>query len=101
MKYESSTDPMDQTREIDSVDLAELKALQEELHKSYDESEPEPVQDNPSQTQSKGKTLTKATKQGIAFSNGSLTRTFLDCAVLCFVTASMGFAFLMNIISHI
>ena len=54
-----------------------------------------------SQTQSKGKALTKATKQGIAFSNGSLTRTFLDCAVLCFVTASMGFAFLMNIISHI
>ena len=101
MKYESSTDPMDQTREIDSVDLAELKALQEELHRSYDEPEPEPIQDNPSQTQSKGKTLTKATKQGIAFSNGSLTRTFLDCAVLCFVTASMGFAFLINIISHI
>ena len=100
-KYDGSTDPMDQTREIDSVDLAELKALQEELHRLYDEPEPEPIQENPSQTQSKGKTLTKATKQGIAFSNGSLTRTFLDCAVLCFVTASMGFAFLMNIISHI
>ena len=78
-----------------------LKELQEELHRLYDEPEPEVIQDNPSQTQSKGKTLTKATKQGIAFSNGSLTRTFLDCAVLCFVTASMGFAFLMNIISHI
>ena len=100
-KYDSSTDPMDQTREIDSVDLAELKALQEELHRLYDEPEPEPVQENPSQTQNKGKTLTKATKQGIAFSSGSLTRTFLDCVVLCFVTASMGFAFLMNIISHI
>lgn len=94
-------DPMDQTREIDSVDLAELKALQAELHSLYDNPEPEAVQENTGQSQSKGKTLTKATKQGIAFSNGSLTKTFLDCAVLCFVTASMGFAFLMNIISQI
>ena len=93
-------DPLDQTREIDSVDLAELKALQAELHRIYDEPEQD-VQDNSEQSQSKGKSLTKATKQGIAFSNGSLTRTFLDCVVLCFVTASMGFAFLMNIISQI
>ena len=93
-------DPLNQTREIDSVDLAELKALQAELHRIYDEPE-QNVQDNSEQSQSKGKSLTKATKQGIAFSNGSLTRTFLDCVVLCFVTASMGFAFLMNIISQI
>lgn len=99
-KYDMPTDSMDQTREIDSIDLAELKALQEELHKLYNEEE-QPVQENLGQSQSKGKTLTKATKQGIAFSNGNLTKTFLDCVVLCFVTASMGFAFLMNIISHL
>lgn len=93
-------DFMGQTREIDSVDLAELKAIQEELHRLYDEPNEESLE-NEGASQSKGKTLTKATKQGIAFSNGSLTKTFLDCAVLCFVTASMGFAFLMNIISHI
>lgn len=97
----ASSDLMDQTREIDSVDLAELKAIQEELHRLYDESNEENILENEGVSQSKGKTLTKATKQGIAFSNGSLTKTFLDCAVLCFVTASMGFAFLMNIISHI
>ena len=100
MKYDAF-DPMDQTKEIDSVDLEALKALRDELKKSYYDSESEPIQENSNQTQNKGKTLTKATKQGIAFSNGSLTRTFLDCVVLCFVTASMGFAFLMNIISHI
>lgn len=100
MKYDAF-DPMDQTKEIDSVDLEALKALRDELKKSYYDSESEPIQENFNQTQNKGKTLTKATKQGIAFSNGSLTRTFLDCVVLCFVTASMGFAFLMNIISHI
>ena len=93
-------DPMEQTREIDSVDLAELKALQAELHKLYDEQQPQ-LDEGASQSQSKGKTLTKATKQGIAFSNGSLTKTFLDCVVLCFVTASMGFAFILNIINHI
>lgn len=92
------SDPLDKTREIDSVDLEELKALQAELHRLYDE-QPEAV--NEGASQSKGKALTKATKQGIAFSNGSLTRTFLDCAVLCFVTAGMGFAFIMNIINHI
>ena len=100
MKYDAF-DPMDQTKEIDSVDLEALKALRDELKKSYYDSESEPIQENSNQTQNKGKTLTKATKQGIAFSSGSLTRTFLDCVVLCFVTASMGFAFLMNIISHI
>lgn len=100
MKYDAF-DPMDQTKEIDSVDLEALKALRDELKKSYYDSESEPIQENSNQTQNKGKTLTKATKQGIAFSNGSLTRTFLDCVVLCFVAASMGFAFLMNIISHI
>lgn len=97
----TSNDLMDQTREIDSVDLAELKAIQEELHRLYDEPNEENTLENDGVSQSKGKTLTKATKQGIAFSNGSLTKTFLDCAVLCFVTASMGFVFLMNIISHI
>ena len=93
-------DLMDQTREIDSVDLAELKAIQEELHRLYDEPNEESLE-NEGVSQDKGKTLTKATRQGIAFSNGNLTKTFLDCTVLCFVTASMGFAFLMNIISHI
>lgn len=102
VKYDT-TDPLEQTKEISSVDLEQLKALQAELHKIYDEPVPETPQleDTTGQPQSKGKTLTKATKQGIAFSNGSLTKTFLDCAVLCFVTASMGFAFIMNIINHI
>lgn len=101
VKYDTA-DPLEQTKEISSVDLAQLKALQAELHKMYDEPEQEPQpMEEPTQSQSKGKTLTKATKQGIAFSNGSLTKTFLDCAVLCFVTASMGFAFIMNIINHI
>lgn len=94
-------DPLDQTREIDSVDLAELKAIQAELHRLYDEPAQSNVETTESPSQSKGKSLVKATKQGIAFSNGSLTRTFLDCAVLCFVTASMGVGFLMNIISHL
>lgn len=100
VKYDTA-DPLEQTKEIDSVDLAQLKALQAKLHEIYDEPETEQLDEAASQTQSKGKALTKATKQGIAFSNGSLTRTFLDCVVLCFVTASMGFVFLMNIISHI
>ena len=95
-----SNDELDKTREIDSVDLAELKAIQAELHRIYDEDTKPDLESN-SPSQSKGKSLTKATKQGIAFSNGSLTRTFLDCVVLCFVTASMGFVFLMNIINHI
>ena len=93
-------DELDKTREIDSVDLAELKAIQAELHRIYDEDTKPDLESN-SPSQSKGKSLTKATKQGIAFSNGSLTRTFLDCVILCFVTASMGFVFLMNIINHI
>ena len=103
--YESHTnpleDPMDKTQEIDSVNLEELKALRDELNRLYEEENGQTIQQNTSQTQSKGKTLTKATKQGIAFSNGNLTKTFLDCVVLCFVTASMGFIFLMNIINHI
>lgn len=96
-----SLDALDQTMDISGVNLEELKARVAELHELYDDAPSDNLGENPSQTQSKGKSLVKATKQGIAFSNGSLTRTFLDCAVLCFVTASMGFVFLMNIINHI
>ena len=96
-----SLDALDQTMDISGVDLEELKARVAELHELYDDAPSDKLEENPSQSQSKGKSLVKATKQGIAFSNGSLTRTFLDCAVLCFVTASMGFVFLMNIINHI
>ena len=101
--YENNVtnDPMDQTKEIDSVSLEQLKAIRQELYKIYNDEEENTELENNGVSQSKGKTLTKATKQGIAFSNGSLTKTFLDCVVLCFVTASMGFAFLMNIINHI
>ena len=94
-------DVLDQTMDINGANLEELKARLAELHELYDDAPSDNLGENPSQTQSKGKSLVKATKQGIAFSNGSLTRTFLDCAVLCFVTASMGFVFIMNIINHI
>ena len=96
-----SLDALDQTMDISGVDLEELKARVAELHELYDDAPSDKLEENPSQSQSKGKSLHQAPKQGIAFSNGSLTRTFLDCAVLCFVTASMGFVFLMNIINHI
>lgn len=99
-------DPMEKTREISSITLDDMKALQEQLHKLYDEQdenlEPEePTNENDSQLQKNGKSLVKATRQGIAFSNGSLTKTFLDCAILCFVTASFGCGMLMYIINHI
>lgn len=98
---DDAEDPLDKTREISSVDLEELKALQAELHKIYDEPDEDEKTVEEGQSQSKGKSLVKATKQGIAFSNGSMTRTFLDCAVLCFVTASMGFGMFMYIFSQI
>lgn len=94
-------DPLEKTMEIKDVNLQEMKELQAKLHALYDE----PVEDEKTasegQSQSKGKSLVKATKQGIAFSNGSMTRTFLDCVVLCFITASVGCGMLMYIMTHI
>ena len=93
-------DPLEKTMEIDNVDIEEVKNLLNELHELYDEPKEE-ISENTAQNQSKGKSLVKATKQGIAFSNGSMTRTFLDCTILCFITASMGFGMLMYIFSQI
>ena len=97
---QSIDDPLEKTMEIKSVDIEEVKNLLNELHELYDEPNEE-ISENTAQGQNKGKALVKATKQGIAFSNGSMTRTFLDCTILCFVTASMGFGMLMYIFSHI
>ena len=96
----SLEDPLEKTMEINNVDIEEVKNLLNELHELYDEPKEE-NDENTVQSQGKGKSLVKATKQGIAFSNGSLTRTFLDCTILCFVTASMGFGMLMYIFTHI
>ena len=98
---DDDNDPLDKTMEINSVNLPEVKKLLAELHEIYDEPSEEEKVANEGQSQSKGRTLTKATKQGIAFSNGSMTRTFLDCVVLCFITASMGFGMFMYIFSQI
>ncbi len=92
-------DPLSKTMEINSVNLPEVKKLLEELHEIYDE--PNEEEKTAGESQHKGKTLTKATKQGIAFSNGNMTRTFLDCVVLCFITASMGFGMFMYIFSQL
>ena len=96
-------DPLDQTSEISGVNLEELKAIQAELKKAIEEdsfTDTNPLE-NAGDSQSKGKSLVKATKQGRAFSNGSMTKTFLDCTILGFVTAAMGFGWLINIINHI
>ena len=96
-------DPLDQTSEISGVNLEELKAIQAELKKAKEEESFTDTNslENAGDSQSKGKSLVKATKQGRAFSNGSMTKTFLDCTILGFVTAAMGFGWLINIINHI
>ena len=96
-------DPLDQTSEISGVNLEELKAIQAELKKAIEEESFTDTNslENAGDSQSKGRSLVKATKQGRAFSNGSMTKTFLDCTILGFVTAAMGFGWLINIINHI
>ena len=96
-------DPLDQTSEISGVNLEELKAIQAELKKAIEEESFTDTNslENAGDSQSKGKSLVKATKQGRAFSNGSMTKTFLDCTILGFVTAAMGFGWFINIINHI
>ena len=99
---QSDDDPLEKTMEIKDVSLPEMKALQAQLHEIYEEKNEEATKDEATNSgQSKGRSLVKATKQGIAFSNGSMTRTFLDCAVLCFITASMGYGMFMYIMTHI
>ena len=96
-------DPLGQTSEISGVNLEELKAIQAELKKAIEEesfTDTNPLE-NAGDSQSKGRSLVKATKQGRAFSNGSMTKTFKDCTILGFVTATMGFGWLINIINHI
>ena len=95
--------PLDQTSEISGVNLEELKAIQAELKKAIEEESFTDTNslENAGDSQSKGKSLVKATKQGRAFSNGSMTETFKNCTILGFVTAAMGFGWLINIINHI
>ena len=96
-------DPLGQTSKISGVNLEELKAIQAELKKAMEEesfTDTNPLE-NAGDSQSKGRSLVKATKQGRAFSNGSMPKTFLDCTILGFVTAAMGFGWLINIINHI
>lgn len=101
---DTTDDPLDQTSEISGVNLEELKAIQAELRKVIEEENTAMDTnslENDGNSQSKGKALVKATKQGRAFSNGNMTKTFLDCTILGFVTAAMGFGWLVNIINHI
>ena len=93
--------------------MEQLKAWRDEIQKAIEEEQSEsaldselsqaqnenPLDNGASQVQ--GKALVKATKVGKAFSNGSMTQTFLDCVVLCFVTAAIGFGWLINIINQI
>lgn len=94
-----SESPLEQTKEINEIDLESLKRLSEELHAIYDEQPEENTQEQ--NTNAKGKTLVKATKQGIAFSNQNLVKTFIDCAVLCFITASIGGGWFLYILNHL
>lgn len=98
-----TNDPLGQTSEISGVNLEELKAIQAELKKAIEEESFTDTSslENAGDSQSKGRSLVKATKQGSAFSNGSMTKTFLDCTILGFVTAAMGFGWFINIINHI
>ena len=109
----SYEDPLEQTKQIDNVSLEQLKAWRDEIQKAIEEEQSESALDselsqaqneNPldnGASQAQGKALVKATKVGKAFSNGSMTQTFLDCVVLCFVTAAIGFGWLINIINQI
>lgn len=102
--YNKAEDPLEQTKEISEIDLENLKRLSKELHAIYDEQPEENTQEENTQeknTNTKGKTLVKATKQGIAFSNQNLVKTFLDCAVLCFITASIGGSWFLYILNHL
>lgn len=94
-------DPLEQTKEINEIDLENLKKLSEHLHAIYDETEDENEEVKETNSNEKGKALVKTTKQGIAFSNQSLTKTFLDCAILCFVTATIGGSWFLYILNHL
>ena len=101
--FSLTDDSLDQTSEISGVNLEELRAIQAELKKAIEEESFTDTNSlkNAGDSQSKGRSLVKATKQGRAFSNGSMTKTFLDCTILGFVTSAMGFGWLINIINHI
>ncbi len=94
-------DSLEQTKEINEIDLENLKKLSEHLHAIYDETEDENEEVKETNSNEKGKALVKTTKQGMAFSNQSLTKTFLDCAILCFVTATIGGSWFLYILNHL
>lgn len=94
-------DSLEQTKEINEIDLENLKKLSEHLHAIYDETEDENEEIKETNSNEKGKALVKTTKQGIAFSNQNLTKTFLDCAILCFVTATIGGSWFLYILNHL
>lgn len=96
---EPTLDTLDQTKEISSVDLEKLKELSAQMHELLDE----PVEQVPdsSMNQTKGKTLTKATKIGRAMAENEIANAFVNCSILCFITAFIGSAWFMYIINHI
>lgn len=94
-------DTLDDTKAIDSFVptenlLNEYKDLIDEDNNLENLEEENPTLDK-AETKKKGRVLTKK----IPFSNGSLTKTFFDCSILCFTASAIGGGMLMYIINHI
>lgn len=91
-----TTDEMEHTKEIDSVELDKLRRLKEQISEMNENS-----QLNEGETKGKQKVLSN--HPGVRFSDdvAEITSSFMNCFALAFVTAAIGAGWLVNLIMHI
>lgn len=96
----SSYDDLEKTKEIDNVELKELKELVAKL-REINEEDNEEITSN--QSQEKGKTLTKALPGYNKLSEdvNQIVESFIPCFILALVTATIGTGWLLYLINHL
>ena len=91
-----TTDEMEHTKEIDSVELDKLRRLKEQISEMDEDPQL-------SEGETKGKQKVLSNHPGVKFSDdvAEITSSFMNCFALAFVTAAIGAGWLVNLIMHI
>jgi hypothetical protein len=107
----TSVDKLEDTQKIDSLQIKQqwLAAKEQMIESGLVDNNTsnanslnnEQVQNATKSMGGRQKSLSLPGFKNMEFSNGNLTKTFLDCVVLCGITAAMGAGMLMFIINHI
>ena len=106
-EVETLFDPLEQTGEINNVDLETLREYSRKIHNLMDEPSEAPSQSKSPSQEYGGKQKTLTTKPVNKFEQkygedvSQILSAFVSCSILALVTAGIGVSWLLYILMHI